>query len=245
MTGRQRTGSRRSRAEQVAADVEDEFLSARWPVGHHLGRRAELMQRFSISPTIMSETLRILRDRGLITVRPGHKGGIFVAGLPPQVRLGGMDLWFRPSPAPPLDLFQARVHLESSLGAVAFDRATPVDLVRMQAAAQRMSAAVEAREFLICVMELHRAMVGAAHIAVLDGMHQSIVATLQATLSRAEFIDGSVEMIAHSRAVHAEMVEAIVDRNRDAFDKASTLHDADMVRAGDSRRSPVPEPEAP
>ena len=42
----------------VAADLEHEILSERLPVGAHLGRRSELMDRFGISPTVMNETLQ-------------------------------------------------------------------------------------------------------------------------------------------------------------------------------------------
>ena len=67
---RRESALRSSRAERVAADLEHEILSARLPVGAHLGRRSEIMDRFGISPTVMNETLRILRDRDLVAVRP-------------------------------------------------------------------------------------------------------------------------------------------------------------------------------
>ena len=88
-----------SRAQQVAAQVENELLAARTPVGTSLGRRTDLMERFGISPTVCNEALRILRDRDLVMVRPGPGGGIFVANVPPQVRLGR---WIFGSPAPAL-----------------------------------------------------------------------------------------------------------------------------------------------
>lgn len=66
---------RSSRAEHVAADLEHEILTARLPVGAHLQRRSELMDRFGISPRAMNETLRILGDRDLVTVRSGPGGG--------------------------------------------------------------------------------------------------------------------------------------------------------------------------
>src|SRR5262245_18570911 len=40
---------RSSRAERVAADLEEEILNGRLPVGAHLGRRSEIMDRFGIS----------------------------------------------------------------------------------------------------------------------------------------------------------------------------------------------------
>ena len=130
---RREPAARSSRAEVVAADLEHEIMSERLPVGAHLGRRAELMDRFGISPTVMNETLRILRDRDLVSVRPGPGGGITVANTPPQVRTGALDLWFQPSNPHPLDLFEARLYLEFGLTKAAFERATSEDIAAMRA----------------------------------------------------------------------------------------------------------------
>ena len=222
----------------MAADVEEEILSARLPVGERLGRRAEFMDRFGISPMIMSETLRILRGRGLVTVRPGTGGGIFVATLPPQVRLGGMDLWFADYGPHPRELFEARVHLEAQLTPVAFDRATEDDVTAMRAALEQMDGARDARAFLAAVMTLHRALVSAARVPVLDAMHQTVIALLRSTLSRATFIDGYEPLLQHSLEVHHGLVDAIASRNRPAFAKVMLLHQDDLVRADDPRRSP-------
>jgi DNA-binding FadR family transcriptional regulator len=239
MSPRAGRGSRLSRAEQVAADVEEEILAARLPVGAHLGRRTEFMNRFGISPTIMNETLRILRNRRLVTVRPGTGGGIFVASLPPQVRLGAMDLWFHDSGTHPLDLFEARVHLEARLTPVAFDRATEQDVTAMRDAVRQMTLAADARSYLDAVMSLHRTLVAAARIPVLDGMHQTVVTLLRATLSRATFIEGYEQMLRHSIDVHSELVDAISRGDRAAFDKVMQLHNDDLVRTDDPRRSPA------
>jgi DNA-binding FadR family transcriptional regulator len=236
--GRAHEGRKRSRAELIATQVEDEILAARLPVGAHLGRRAEFMDRFRVSPTIMNETLRILRSRGLVGVRPGTGGGIFVASLPPQIRLGAMDLWFHESSTHPLDLFEARVHLEGRLTEIAFVRATDDDVADLQVHVEQLEAARNARAYLDAVMRLHRVLVRAAKVPVLDGMHQSVVALLQATLSRAEFIDGYEQTLRHSIDIHAGLVDAIAARDRVAFDKIVRLHDADLVRADDPRRSP-------
>jgi DNA-binding FadR family transcriptional regulator len=227
----------------VALDVEEEILATRLPVGAHLGRRAEFMTRFGISPMIMSETLRILRSRGLVAVRPGTGGGIFVAAQPPQVRLGGMDLWFLDSGNHPLDLFQARVHLEAQLTPVAFDRATGDDVAAMRAALRQMDLAQDARGYLEAVMTLHRSLIAAAHVPVLDAMHQTVIAVLRSTLARAVFIDGHEPLLAHSIAVHQGIVEAIADHNRTAFSKVMLLHHDDLVRTDAPGRSPAqPQP---
>jgi DNA-binding FadR family transcriptional regulator len=170
--------------------------------------------------------------------RPGTGGGIFVAALPPQVRLGGMDLWFHDSGTHPLDLFEARVHLEAQLTPVAFDRATTEDVDAMRAALGQMNAARDARAFLDAVMTLRRALVAAARVPVLDAMHQTVIAVLRGTLTRATFIDGHEPLLRHSIGVHEGLVEAIASGDRAAFGKIMLLHNDDLIRTGDPRRSP-------
>jgi DNA-binding GntR family transcriptional regulator len=128
------------------------------------------------------------------------------------------------------------VHLEARLTAVAFERATGSDVAAMREILRLMTDASDARSYLDAVMSLHRALVAAARIPVLDGMHQTVVALLRATLSRAVFVDG--QMLQHSVVVHEGIVTAIGSHDRVAFDKVMRLHNDDLVRADDPRRSP-------
>jgi DNA-binding FadR family transcriptional regulator len=227
-----------SRAQQVAVDVENELLAGRTAVGTPLGRRTDLMKRFGVSPTVMNEALRILRDRGLVVVRPGPGGGVFVASKPPQVRLGALDLWFSGGNVDPLDLFEARAHLEDTLASVAFERAGPRDVRDMEWAVESMRATDDPREYLDANLRLHLAIARAARIPVLAGMYESIAAIITGTVTRVELLPGHEEMYEHNIAVHAEIVAAIRDHNREALDKAINLHRKDLVRRVDPTRSP-------
>lgn len=220
-----------SRAQHVAAVIEDELLASGAPVGTSLGRRTDLMQRHRVSPTVMNEVLRILRDRGLVAVRPGPGGGVFVASRPPQVRLGALDLWFSSVGADPLELFEARTHLEDVLTRVAVDRAGPHDIRDMEWAVDEMSRAADPRAFLDANMRLHLAVARAARIPVLSGMYEAIVAILQGSLTRAVLLDGHEEMYRHNIEVHRAIVAAIRDGDADALEKVLRLHRMDLVRA--------------
>ncbi len=229
---------RRSRAQQVAVTIENALLTDRTPVGTSLGRRTDLMAEHNVSPTVMNEVLRILRDRGLVVVRPGPGGGVFVANQPPQVRLGALDLWFSGSGTDPLELFEARGHLEDVLTPVALDRAGPVDIRDMEWAVEEMRGAADARAYLEANLRLHLAIARAARIPVLAGMYEAIAAIITGTLARAELLPGHEEMYAHNIEVHAQIVMAIRDRDRDALTKLIGLHRQDLVRSGDSSHSP-------
>src|ERR1700691_3283909 len=85
--------TQRSRAQQIAAEIEAEILSTRVPAGTRLGLRTDLIARFGASPPVINEALRILRERDLVTVKPGPNGGVIVGNPPPPLRLGGVDVW--------------------------------------------------------------------------------------------------------------------------------------------------------
>ena len=233
-------GPRRSRAQDVAGRIEETLLAERTPVGSTLGRRTDLMARYEVSPTVMNESLRILRDRGLVEVRTGPGGGVFVASLPPHVRLGGLDLWFSGTGRDPLELFEARSHLEDLLTRVALDRATPEDLRDMDWALDEMERAPDAAGYLAANLRLHRVLARASRLAVLADVHEAIVTLIDAGLVRAVLVEGTDDLLRHNIDVHREIVSAVRHRDGEALDKALRLHHRDLVREDDPARSPGP-----
>src|ERR1700756_5228253 len=229
---------RSSRAERVAADLEEEILNGRLPVGAHLGRRPEIKERFGISPTVMNETLRILRDRDLVSVRPGPGGGITVASAPPQVRIGILDLWFQPSNPHPLDLFEARLYLEFGLTKAAFERATGDDITAMRSAMVTLRASTDAAQFFDAVLAFHAVVAAAAHIPVLEGMHQLIVTSIKAVLTRVLFVRDHGPLLASSLDVHDDIVAAIALHDHAAVADPINRHDQDLIRGDDPDRTP-------
>src|SRR5262245_66645054 len=77
-----------SRAQQIAAEIEAQILSDRIPAGARLGLRTDLIRRFGVSPPVMNEALRILRERDLVTVKPGPNGGVIVGNRSEERRVG-------------------------------------------------------------------------------------------------------------------------------------------------------------
>ncbi|UIX29246.1 FadR/GntR family transcriptional regulator [Streptomyces sp. GQFP] len=234
-----RQGTNPSRAQQVASAIENELLAARTPVGTSLGRRTDLMEKHQVSPMIMNEVLRILRDRGLVVVKPGPGGGVFVASRPPQVRLGALDVWFSQTATDPLDMFEARTHLEDTLTPVALDRAGPSDVRDMEWAVEEMRSAATPRAFLDANLRFHMAIARAARITVLTGMYEAVATIITGSVTKVELLPGHEEMYTHSIEVHAEIATAIREQDREALAKLMVLHRQDLVRASDSSRSPA------
>jgi len=222
---------RGSRAQRIAAEVEAEILAGRHPAGTNIGRRTDLIQRFGTSPAVMNEALRILRERSLVTVRPGPNGGVITDSPPPQVRLGGIDVWHQGLAVDPEQLFDARTHLDDLLTTVAVQRATPEDIRAMEWALEDMRAAGDdARAFLHANMRFHLAVARASKIDLLAAMYESIVAVLGATMSKAAFVDPTHELRSHNLQVHADLIAAIRDQDATRLQKLLDLHRQDTIR---------------
>ena len=222
---------RGSRAQQIAAEIETEILASRHPAGTNVGRRTDLIRRFGVSPAVMNEALRILRERNLVTVRPGPNGGVIVDSPPPQVRLGGIDVWHQGLAVDPEQLFDARTHLDDLLTTVAVQRATPDDIRAMEWALEDMRAAGDdARAFLYANMRFHLAVARASKIDLLAAVYESIVAVLGATMSKASFVDPTDQLRTHNLQVHADLIAAIRDQDVTRLQKLLALHRQDTIR---------------
>ena len=69
-------------AETVARNLEERIIAQGWPVGHPIGREADLAASAGVGRWAMREALSLLEEGGLIESRRGNGGGMFVAALP-------------------------------------------------------------------------------------------------------------------------------------------------------------------
>jgi DNA-binding FadR family transcriptional regulator len=222
---------RRSRAQEIAADLESEILHQRLGSGTRIALRTELIERYGASPSVMNEALRILRERDLVEVRPGPTGGVFVANPPPQVRLGGIDVWHQSAAVDPEQLFESRRLLDNMFATVALQRATPEDIRDMEWALEEMrSAQDDAQALLNATMRLHMAIARASRVEILAGLYQTIVVAASSTMTRAAFVPGQEQRRRHNLEVHAGMVAAIRDRDNLTLQKLLADHEQDMER---------------
>ncbi|MFC4942407.1 FadR/GntR family transcriptional regulator [Pseudonocardia sp. GCM10023141] len=229
-----------SRAEDVAARLEMEILRAGYPAGTRLGLRTELIGRFEVSPGVMNEALRLLRDRELITVKPGPNGGVFTADQPPGVRLGALDLWFQGLTVPPLDIFESRTLLEEMFNNLALQNSSPHDHIAMERALQRMNnSAEDPRGFFEANVEFHRAIARSTGVTVLTSIYDSLVTVLTGALVRAAWTSGHEATIDHNLRVHGQILEAIRARDRKRLETATRLHRVDMISLAQPEKSPT------
>lgn len=234
-----RAPTRISRASEIAAEIESEILRAGASSGAHIGLRKELLDRFGASPSVINEALRILRERGLITVKPGPYGGVFVSEDVQWIQLGGINMWFRKSALDPLELFRSRMHLEDLLARVALERATPDDMRSLHWALDSLRAAgSSARGYWSANLRLHTEIAHASKLTFLDETYQALLICLSQRMMHAEFVADHEPLLQENITVHTELVRAIQIRDADALEEVLARHRDDMIRIGDPSWSP-------
>ena len=72
-----------TRAELTAQRIADRARGA--APGARLGTKKELRELCGVSVGTFNEALRLLQSRGVVAVRPGPRGGLFVAEQSPMV----------------------------------------------------------------------------------------------------------------------------------------------------------------
>ncbi|MEV0111506.1 FCD domain-containing protein [Nocardia sp. NPDC050799] len=219
-----------SRAEQLATEIERDILDTRPQPGERLGFRTELIERYGVSPSVMNEALQILRERGRVLVKRGATGGIFVNDIPPQLRIGVVDIWFD-GLADARHLFEARRSLEDLLSETALHRATPEDVQMMAWALDELHGSRDdPKLFFGAILRFHIAIARAARIPYVSDLYATLSTLLANTIVKARFIEDHERPADQSVVVHGRLLEAIKSRDPDALRRACRVHNEMELR---------------
>src|SRR3989339_1775301 len=66
-------------SDQIIDQIRDAILSGKLKPGERLASEKELVDQFEVSKATMREALRVLEVMGLVQIRKGVSGGIFMA----------------------------------------------------------------------------------------------------------------------------------------------------------------------
>ena len=135
------TAIRRVRSfDEVVMQIQDAILSGRFRTGDRLPNERELSQQLDVSRPTLREALRALEVLGILEIRPGKRGGTFVA-VPSGNSVGSaLAALIRLRGATAGELNEFRTSFEGETAALAASRADDDDIERI------MQLAADARE---------------------------------------------------------------------------------------------------
>lgn len=221
-----------SRATQVADAMIALIREQELPHGHRLGTKEELRGQYGVAPATLNESLQLLSAQELISVKPGPKGGVFVAQPSPIVRLGHKVLNLKAGAVSVQDCLVVRDALDPEVAADAARHARRQDIADLRAILAEMRAADDdPSAYLRTNWRLHERMARISPNAILRGYYLALMEFLQSQLDDV-VMDDFGERFPIGVRIHEELVEAIAtgDRRR--------VHDAAMAHRELTRDNP-------
>jgi GntR family transcriptional repressor for pyruvate dehydrogenase complex len=171
---------RQNRAFQdVTRQIEEAILSRKLKVGDRLPSERELQETFRVSRGTLREALRVLEQKGLVTIKTGAKGGAVVREVTAEQASDSLSFLFRYHKVSLEDLAEFREGVEGNVTALAAERASREDIAELRRLLERAAALVEQGlsrwdEFLNTDNEIHMALARIARNPVYETVLQIV-----------------------------------------------------------------------
>ncbi|MEI4272633.1 FCD domain-containing protein [Klenkia sp. LSe6-5] len=213
-----------TRAEQLALSL-GERVGAMGP-GEPVGTLESLRAETGYAYSTVSEAVRLLRDRGLLEIRPGRGGGLFVADRGPVVRLRHTLLGVGDDPTAVADAVELRQHLEELVDLGAARCRTAGDTAELRALVDELAAAPDWPAFLHANWALHARIAAICPNAMARAVYTATLGQLDTTDPRPDDVAAHPDAAYRERRVqvHRDLVEAIAGGDETAVRAAVARH---------------------
>ncbi len=226
---------RKKAYEEVTEAIRRQIFAQRMPPLHRLPTERELAEQFGVSRSAVREAIRALERTGLVTVRKGPRGGIFVAhdydrpindSIANLLAGGGASLD---------DLFEMRALIEPYAAARAAELASEDELDQLAALVgqaemdRRHGASIRAAN-----IDFHRLILRMSKNPVLSVMGEVVLRVLSDRITDVVSPDTSDRAL----SMHKSIVEAIRKRQPN---KAKLLMASDIGTTGEMLAQMSPE----
>jgi GntR family transcriptional repressor for pyruvate dehydrogenase complex len=130
-----------NKSEQIARLLLDRIIGANLAPGASLGTEADLLALYQVSRPTLRESLRILESQGLLTLRPGPRGGILVSKPSIDTLAHTLSVLLRVNNVPFGEILRARMAIEPALVRGAALNGSEEQFQEMERTIERLEAA--------------------------------------------------------------------------------------------------------
>jgi DNA-binding FadR family transcriptional regulator len=220
-----RTGAfaHRTRAEELAAALDERIRGEHLAVGELVGTLDSLRAETGFAYSTVSEAVRLLRDRGVLEIRPGRNGGLFVAESGPVVRMRHTLLNVSEEPETIADAIELRDHLEVLIDVSAARHCTDRDATELNELLEMMRSAPTWDDFVRANWALHERIAAICPNEMARAVYVGTLGHLGATSAR--FDDSDAGGYRHQRIqIHVDLVDAIAAGDEPAVREVVSRH---------------------
>lgn len=170
----------RSLVEVVVDQLERAILDGEIRSGEKLPATQELQASLGVGRNTLREALSVLSQKGLVEIRQGAAGGIFVRRLGPDQLRESLALMMRQGKVPWRQLIEFRLDLDAIITRRAAMAATERDIADLQAIVARgrellKAEPVDWRKLLDIDQRIHYALAGMSRNAIHEWVMQTVL----------------------------------------------------------------------
>jgi DNA-binding FadR family transcriptional regulator len=129
--------------EDVVLQIEAAILEGKIPPGESLPSERELQNQFQIGRGVIREALRALKEKGLIEIRKGAKGGAFVKKVGVGNASESLALFLKQRQVEPARLVEFRESIDRTITLLAIAKADKAEKRQLEQGAEKLSALLD------------------------------------------------------------------------------------------------------
>ena len=223
--------SRLSRAEALARELEDQISSGTLATGERLGTKEDLRLHFNVAVATVNEAIKLLDTRGLVEVRSGPGGGVFVAEPGARMRQGPMIMGFKWAEATVVDYQEVRSALEPLVVTHAARNHSTADVRALQQIIDRMAASLDdPAGYLRLNTAFHRRVAKMSPNVPLRSLYVTLVDFFEHAQQRIQHLPEAIDPT--NVEVHRQLLAAIESGDERQLVVAMKRHDENRLALG-------------
>jgi DNA-binding FadR family transcriptional regulator len=223
--------SRLSRAEAMARELEDQISSGTLATGERLGTKEDLRHHFNVAVATVNEAIKLLDTRGLVEVRSGPGGGVFVAAPNARMRQGPLIMGFKWAEATVADYQEVRTALEPLIVTHAARHHSTADIRALDQIIDRMEAHVgDPPTYVQLNTAFHRRVAKLSANPPLRSLYVTLLDFFENAQSRIEDLPESIDP--DNIGIHRQLLAAIESGDDRKLAIAMKRHDENRLALG-------------
>jgi GntR family transcriptional repressor for pyruvate dehydrogenase complex len=119
-------------SDQIIEQIRNAILSGQFKPGDKVASEKELMSQFGVSKATLRESLRVLEGMGLVQIRKGITGGVFIAEVDMKTTIHSIINFLHFKTISVRDITMIRYLLEPPVAQIAASRILPEDIVKLE-----------------------------------------------------------------------------------------------------------------
>jgi GntR family transcriptional regulator, transcriptional repressor for pyruvate dehydrogenase complex len=208
--------------EDIVQIIKSDIASNKLKPNHKLGSERSLLQRFKVGRGSIREAIKTLEAIGLVTLKHGRGGGIFVSETASDKTTSALSSLLRLEKSNLLESLEFRKMIEPKMTFYAAIRRNKDDLTLLRKSVNEMKRNLNSREnFSKANLAFHLAMAEAAHNPFLYSFYQNATAMLKDTARLVQDVPGQLDLTIH---FHTQIYKAVLDKEPQKSEMLMNAH---------------------